>query len=80
MEDSSNGALFKYLLQYGEILTAHNPHTRGESTTSELLARSLSDWHLLSCVGSLGLLSDVRTPFTWESTNLNDTLRKISRH
>jgi len=59
LEDSSNTTLFKHILQHGEVLSLRDSNISSENATKrELLIRSLSDWHFLSYVGSLGLLSD----------------------
>jgi len=59
LEDSSNTTLFKYILQHGKVLPLRDYNVNSENATKrELLIRSLSDWHFLSYLGSLGLLSD----------------------
>jgi len=59
LEDASNSTLFKCLLQHGNVLPLRSSNTGNDNATKrELLIRSLSDWHLLSYIGSLGLLSE----------------------
>lgn len=60
LEDASTNVLFDHLLRNGDMLALQFSHSNAENAGKrELAIRGLSDWHLVSFVGTLGLLSEV---------------------
>jgi nuclear protein localization protein 4 homolog len=60
LEDASAPTLFRHLLQYGDILALRDsPKSAEVASKRELYIRTLSDWHLISFISTLGLLSEV---------------------
>lgn len=59
LEDASTSTLFKHLLQYGDMSTIYGSPMNSEiASKREMFVRMLSDWHLISFVGTLELLSE----------------------